>query len=69
MYIVFHSFTDVIIVEEGLQILRPYSALISIEQGGIIILSYLLRHGTSAGHTVSFEEPPLTKRQGTEDIF
>jgi hypothetical protein len=44
---IFHLYGDVTIAGEGLQNLGLCSAIGAFEQGGILIVPHLLRHGTS----------------------
>jgi hypothetical protein len=53
---IFYLYGDVTIIGEGLQNLGVCSALPAYEQGGIFIVSHLLRHGASV-FPVSSEGP------------
>jgi hypothetical protein len=55
---IFHSYGDIIIVDEGLQNLGLCSALRAFEQKGILIVPHLLRQGASVFFSVSSEGPP-----------
>ena len=69
----FHLYGDDTIAGEGLQNLGLCSVLRAFEQGGIFIVTHLLRHGTSV-FPVSSEGPPhlvafYDTLGGAEDLF
>ena len=68
-YFTYMDYGDITIAGEGLQNLGLCSALRAFEQGGFLIVPYLLWHGTSSSEGPPHSVASYDTHGDTEDLF